>query len=80
VVPYLNLQQFFSELPKCDFNNTDSLIHLLSSCQSFDANLLSPQERYEIQQWMVEMEHTQGSSERLSRELSIEDCKALMHD
>ncbi|KTD79294.1 DNA mismatch repair protein MutL [Legionella waltersii] len=79
-VPYLDLQQFFSELPKCDLNQIESLIHLLSTCQRFDATLLSPQEHYELQQWFAEIEPTKSSRPCLSRELSIEDCKAFMHD
>lgn len=79
IVPYLDLSLFLDSVAALKTLNIEQLIQVICQSQYLDATLLSPEERMELNHWLSDAQNRDISLQGISKVLSVDNCRMLLH-
>lgn len=78
-IPYLDLRLFLDAVTALDLLHLNTLIELMSQSQVFDPKLLSLEEKMELHQLLIHSYGQENKKSGLFKELTVEECRNLLH-
>lgn len=78
-IPYLDLRLFLEKAAELTSFNFDNLLATISQTQRLDPQLMSKDERWELNQFLLNMHNKTTQKSPLCRALSVDDCRKLLH-